>query len=69
MATHIDPAEQVSLSLYAIVGAAAFLSGCVRFKSTAILIAMESMGALFLFVPIAIAGERPLSGPAVSKLT
>ena len=57
IAARIDGAEPVSLSLYAAVGAAAFLSGCVRYKSTAVLIAMESMGAWFLVVPIAVAGR------------
>ena len=52
----------MSLSLYAVVGAAAFLSGCVRYKSTAI-IAMESTGAWFLIVPIAIAGGVPCHTP------
>ena len=61
MAARIAPEEAVSLSLYAVVGAAAFLSGCVRYKSTAILIAMESTGAWFLIVPIAIAGGCPAS--------
>ena len=61
MAARIDGAEPVSLSLYAAVGAAAFLSGCVRYKSTAVLIAMESMGAWFLVVPIAVAGTPPAS--------
>ena len=58
----------MSLSLYAVVGAAAFLSGCVRYKSTAIIIAMESTGAWFLIVPIAIAGgcTLPQSPPSAS---
>ena len=60
MAVRIDQAESVSLTLYAVVGAAAFLSGCVRYKSTAILIAIESCGAWFLIVPVAIAGEWPV---------
>lgn len=59
MVARISPEETVSLSLYAVTGAAAFLSGCVRYKSTAILIAMESTGAWFLIVPIAIAGGAP----------
>ncbi len=63
MVAHIAPEEQVSLSLYAVVGAAAFLSGCVRYKSTAIIIAMESTGAWFLIVPIAIAGGVPCHTP------
>ena len=67
MVARIAPEEQVSLSLYAVVGAAAFLSGCVRYKSTAILIAMESTGAFFLIVPIAIAGglPTPISDPCL----
>ena len=67
MAARIAPEEQVSLSLYAVVGAAAFLSGCVRYKSTAILIAMESTGAFFLIVPIAIAGGVPKISPNHSR--
>ena len=63
MVACIDGAEPVSLSLYAAVGAAAFLSGCVRYKSTAVLIAMESMGAWFLVVPIAVAGTPPATVP------
>ena len=59
MVAHINPEATVSLSLYAVTGAAAFLSGCVRYKSTAILIAMESTGAWFLIVPVAIAGGAP----------
>lgn len=57
MVGQIDGAEVVSLPLYAIAGAAAFLSGCVRYKSTAVLIATESTGAWFLVVPIAVAGK------------
>ena len=57
MASRIDGAEVVSLPLYAVAGAAAFLSGCVRYKSTAVLIAVESTGAWFLIVPIAVAGR------------
>ena len=63
MVACIDGAEPVSLSLYAAVGAAAFLSGCVRYKSTAVLIAMESMGAWFLVVPIAVAGTPTATVP------
>ena len=62
LAGSINPAEPVTLSLYAVVGAAAFLSGSVRYKSTAILIAAESTGAWFLIVPIAVAGERAMIG-------
>ena len=63
MVAAIDGAEPMSLSLYAVVGAAAFLSGCVRYKSTAVLIAMESMGAWFLVVPIAVAGRALAAAP------
>ena len=62
LAGSINPAEPITLSLYAVVGAAAFLSGSVRYKSTAILIAAESTGAWFLIVPIAVAGERLVFG-------
>ena len=57
MVACINPNEAVSLPLYAICGAAAFLSGCVRYKATAILIAVESTGAWYLIVPVAISGE------------
>ncbi|KAK9915224.1 hypothetical protein WJX75_006445 [Coccomyxa subellipsoidea] len=55
LATRIDSTTAVSLSTYAIVGAAAFLSGCVRYKASAVLITVESTGAWFLVVPVTIA--------------
>lgn len=57
MVASIDPNEAVSLPLYAVCGAAAFLSGCVRYKATAILIAVESTGAWYLLAPVAVAGK------------
>ena len=45
-----------SLSLYATVGAAAFLAGSVRYKAAAVCITLESTGAWSLTVPITIAG-------------
>ncbi len=68
LAGSINPAERVSLSLYAVTGAAAFLSGSVRYKSTAILIAAESTGAWFLIVPIAVAGEPAAIGACCQSM-
>jgi hypothetical protein len=67
LATRIDSTTAVSLSTYAIVGAAAFLSGCVRYKASAVLITVESTGAWFLVVPVTIAGEAPLITHAKSS--
>lgn len=57
LATRINSSTVVSLSTYAVVGAAAFVSGCVRFKAAAVLIAVEATGAWFLVVPVTIAGK------------
>jgi hypothetical protein len=56
----INSKEAVSLSTYAVVGAAAFVGGCVRFKATAVLITVEATGAWFLLVPVTIAGKTQL---------
>ncbi|CAL8469782.1 g9324 [Coccomyxa elongata] len=55
LATLIDSSAVVSVPTYAVVGAAAFLSGCIRYKASAVLITFESIGAWFLVVPITIA--------------
>lgn len=59
LATLIDSSAVVSVPTYAVVGAAAFLSGCIRYKASAVLITFESIGAWFLVVPITIAGAAP----------
>ena len=56
LASIVDSSAVVSLPTYAVVGAAAFLSGCVRYKAAAVLITFESIGAWFLVVPITISG-------------
>jgi hypothetical protein len=66
-----EGSHPVSLQLYAVVGAAAFLAGSVRYKAAAVLITVEATGAWVLTVPITIAGvvlnpSRPCShGPAL----
>ena len=51
-----ESSRPVSLQMYAVVGAAAFLAGSVRYKTAAVLITLESTGAWVLAVPITIAG-------------
>lgn len=51
-----EGSHPASLQLYAVVGAAAFLAGSVRYKAAAVLITMETTGAWVLAVPITIAG-------------
>ncbi len=45
-----------SLPVYGVVGAGATLSGCLRYKATAVLITVEATGAWSLIVPVVIAG-------------
>ncbi len=44
-----------SLPVYGVVGAGAALSGCLRYRATAVLIAVEATGAWSLVLPVVIA--------------
>lgn len=47
-----------SLPVYGVVGAGATLSGTLRYKATAVLIAVEATGAWSLVVPVVMSGAR-----------
>jgi len=44
-----------SLPVYGVVGAGATLSGCLRYKATAVLITVEATGAWSLIIPVVVA--------------